>query len=350
MKRLSHILFILFFTMAISSSISLAQNPNDTSTLSINVFSWLQGGYFNYNLEKKGSSFKFSQSQFGINLSARDKLRCQLIIDGVYTMSAPRVYQAWVEYEFHSMANLRVGQFKYPFGLEAYPDFILWKFIEPSYATDAMIKELGLTNSGDNSGYYCDIGMQLLGRYDINDNFAAKYQAMIFNGNGILKSDNNQTKDWVIRAQLLAPYGTHLGVAYYKGRFMNEHYNRNFSENAIGFEFKMENLLANKIYRLQGEYITTENETIYDNVKHKGYYIYGSYFIYENHLETALRYSHYNPSPGHNTASKRRISTLGLTWYFNSDQLIRINADAIENYFTPTIFSLEIVLQIALHK
>jgi hypothetical protein len=87
--------------------------------------------------------------------------------------------QAWVSYQVNKYLNLRFGQFKYPFGFEAYPALILWKFVNPSYVTGSIVKSLGRTGS-----IFRDIGVQASGAYPFSETVTGLYSVMIMNGSG----------------------------------------------------------------------------------------------------------------------------------------------------------------------
>jgi len=89
---------------------------------------------------------------------------------------SPRFMQAWVEYKPIKYLSIRGGQFKYPFGAEAYPALIYWKFFNPSYVTADIVKKLGYTG-----GLFRDIGVQFAGGYDMSKDLSLTYTVVLAN-------------------------------------------------------------------------------------------------------------------------------------------------------------------------
>lgn len=125
----------------------------------------------------------------------------------------PTLMQAWFSYDFNKYLQMRMGQFKYPFGTEAYGPLVKWKFINPSYVTGKVVKTLG--NEGS---IFRDIGLQLSGIAKINKNFAFVYKAMVMNGNGANTFENNDTKDIVGFAGIKLPYNAMISGSFFNGK------------------------------------------------------------------------------------------------------------------------------------
>ena len=344
MKKLILTTAVTFAAVLIFANITSAESTTDDFKPTIKTFYWLQAGYYDNDLENGEPTFEFKRARFGIKGKVLKHVGYHLMIEGIHDGVDPRVYQAWIDYELHPLASVRVGQFKYPFGLEALPGFVWWKFIDPSLVTGGIVKELGRKNAADETGLFRDIGVQLSGNYKINENYTAKYQAMIMNGNGILKTDNNKAKDFAIRGQLFAPYGAQVGIAYFIGNFRNATDSLDYDESALGLEFMLENKLAGRPFRVQGEYITAVYETTSADLKPDGYYIYGTYCLYTSKLEAAIRYANYEPT----SSLTLKKTTAGLTWYIAKDQLIRLNVDSIDSDAADTEYKLNIIFQITL--
>lgn len=334
--------------LTITVNHSSAQTTGTKFKPSVKTFYWLQTGYLNNETDGSNPTFQFKRARFGIKGKVLENVGYHLMIEGIHDGVDPQLYQAWIDYYLHPLANIRIGQFKYPFGLEAKPGFVFWKFIDPSYVTSGIVNNLGRINTGDSNGLFRDIGAMISGKHKINDDFTAGYEFMVFNGNGILTTDNNSAKDFAFRGNLKAPYGLHFGVAYYMGKFFNSTDSTDYDENAIGIEFMMEHEVAQRMLRLQGEYIMATYETSSDDIKPQGYYVYGTYYVIPKMVELGVRYSFYEPNKDAATTVERTKTTLGATYYLGKNQLIRLNYDLIEDDVTNSDNIMTLLFQITL--
>jgi hypothetical protein len=90
-----------------------------------------------------------------------------------------QVMQAWVGYQFNQFARFRFGQFKYPFGYEAYKNNTTWSFANSSKVTGAVVKPLGAEG-----GKFRDIGLEVAGEYEFSGSLTGVYKLMVMNGSG----------------------------------------------------------------------------------------------------------------------------------------------------------------------
>ncbi len=334
--------------LAITMNFASAQTSAKKFEPSVTTFYWLQSGYLNDETDGSDPTFQFKRARVGIKGKVLDNVGYHLMIEGIHNGLEPRLYQAWIDYYLHPLANVRIGQFKYPFGLEAKPGFVFWKFIDPSFVTGGIVNNLGRINTGDSNGLFRDIGAMVSGKHKINEDFTAGYEAMVFNGNGIWNTDNNSAKDFALRGILEAPYGTHLGLAYYMGQFFNNTDSTDYDESAIGLEFMMEYELAMRMLRVQGEYIMATYKTSGADIKPAGYYVYGTYYVLPEMVELGVRYAFFEPNSDAATTVERTKTTLGATYYLGKNQLIRLNYDIIDDDVTDADNLMTLLFQITL--
>jgi hypothetical protein len=193
--------------------------------------------------------------------------------------------QAWFSYKITDYAQLRMGQFKYPFGSEAYGPLVKWKFINPSFVTLKIVKTLGMEGR-----IFRDIGIQLSGDTKINKSFAFVYKAMIMNGNGANVLENNNSKDIVLHAGIKVPYNVIISGAFYKGTsgIASETTNE-VDENGITLTAQVNN----KKYSAKFEYISLTKKLPTKDLTSAGYFAYATYKV-TPHIEFGARYDNFD--------------------------------------------------------
>lgn len=113
--------------------------------------------------------------------------------------------------------SLRVGQFKVPFGLEAYESGHKRPLVVMAEATEGVAKKLGSLG-----GNFRDVGLQAGGSFgpSSGEPWALEYAFAVVNGSGPLTNgakDNNDAKDLVARLQLTRGADL-LGACAHAGR------------------------------------------------------------------------------------------------------------------------------------
>jgi hypothetical protein len=318
----------------------------------VKAFYWLQAGFLNDETEKSNPTFQFRRARFGLKGMVQEKIGYHLMVEGIHDGIDPKVYQAWITCKLHPLANIRVGQFKYPFGIEAYPGFVWWKFYNPSFVSGGIVKEMGRKGADDPSGLFRDIGVEVAGTYIINDHYTATYKFIMMNGNGINKTDNNDFKDVILHGILKAPYGIELGASCYMGRYEDnvdiiDYDSVNYCEWAIGLDLTWKYKLLENDLRFQGELITADYETNGDDIKPWGYYIYGTYFVLPQ-VEAGIRYDFYEPDKNAAVTVEKKRVTLLAGYHFAEDQQININYEIIDDDASDRDNLLTVLFQITL--
>ena len=114
--------------------------------------------------------------------------------------SSPQIVDAWVRYRPFNQLGVQVGQFKVPLSIEnsEYAPLQL-EFIDYSLVVQRLVR----MSSNDVTGISStgrDCGAQLYGGFFKKEGYSIlNYNVAVFNGNGINKTDNNKSKDFVGR-------------------------------------------------------------------------------------------------------------------------------------------------------
>ena len=104
-------------------------------------FFWGQASVLNDESDGKILSFQLKRSRLGAKRMVHEKIGYHFMVEGLISSQETRLLQAWINYKLQPLANIRIGQFKYPFDIEAYPGVINWKFINNSFVTVGFVKE-----------------------------------------------------------------------------------------------------------------------------------------------------------------------------------------------------------------
>jgi len=314
-KRSFWILFFFLF------SIISAQNNEENKIPNFTV--QIGGTYFYDGTEgaNPASTFALGFARLVANGKITKMLSYQIMTDlaglsdaasGLATRRSI-LKQAWVEYNLNKLANFRVGQFKYPFGLEAYGSVTKWKFIIPSYATIGISKRLGLEGS-----MFRDIGAQFSGTISGGKNVSIVYKAMVMNGNGPNILDNNSEKDFVANLAVKLPFNLSIAGSYFAGKTYDSD-GAGVDENAFSANIAVQN----SRFTLQAEYLSAKNNYATKEVTPSGYYAYGTYKLFNN-LELGIRYDAYDKDTAEDNNSKSRV-TLMTGYYFSKLNRIMLN-------------------------
>ncbi|MCK5088287.1 MAG: porin, partial [Melioribacteraceae bacterium] len=233
----------------------------------------------------------------------------------------PELMQAWVSYNTGKYAKFRVGQFKYPFGIEAYPAIIKWKFINPSSVTLGIAGKLGTEGS-----IFRDIGAQVEGSASISSKVGFLYKFMVMNGNGANVGEINNPKDIVLNAGFKLPYNIILAGSYFNGTAGE---NADVDENAYTFNASVKE----KKFTVQAEYMSANYKMPDSVVKPSGYYLSGTFMI-TNSIEAGFRYDFYNRDSNIDQSEITRY-TFSAGYYFNKINRILINYEIFDDQKNP---------------
>jgi len=286
---------------------------------------WGQVQYVNSQETNIDDSFLIKRFRLGAKGDVLENLKFAFLFE---MAGSPYLMQGWLDYTFHPMLNIRVGQFKYPFGIENYVSATLWDFVNPSFVTAGITSKLGYEG-----GKLRDIGVQLSGQNAFSKEITFKYFLTVMNGNGINTKDNNKNKDFVGRVVLDFNKTLNFGASYFGGTANDPNGPARYAESAFGIDAKYINSIAGRKLKIQGEYISGIYNSAAGETKPAGFYAYLIYELLSKQLEAGFRYDSYKKDSG--LDKKQSRMTLGLSYYLAEKQKINFNYELIENdYYT----------------
>jgi phosphate-selective porin len=312
---------IILLVVVLLSVNVLAQTDNVSK---VPKFSVQLGSYYTYDATEAkvpSSTFSIGFARFIAKGNVMDKISYQIMTDlgglsdaaAGLTTRRSILMQAWVSYDMNEYAKFRIGQYKYPFGIEGYSSITTWKFASPSYATLNISKKLGTEGR-----MFRDIGAQVSGKVSANKDISFFYKAMVMNGNGANMYDNNNEKDIVANLGINLPYSITVAGSYFVGKTYDANLD-GINESA----FSANVALKQERFTLQAEYISETMDFINSSVKPSGYYLYGTYRVLPK-LEVGARYDAYDRDSEVDNNSQDRI-TLQTGYYFSKLNRIMIN-------------------------
>lgn len=299
------ILFVVLFTFTFSQDLSKIPTPK----LGVWVVSNYQ--YIDNEDLTPNNKFNLKHARFIVKGKIMKNLSYHAMVDlHDNTEKGPKFMQAWVAYSVHKLLNVRVGQFKYPFGAEAYPSLMKWKFINPSFVTGNIVKKLG-----SNGSMFRDIGIQVSGLHRFSKDVGLEYKAMVMNGEGGNAAEKNNDKDLVVYAGLKFPHKINIGASVYTGKGGPD---GEFSETAFGLQAKFNT----KKLAVQAEYITANFDVSpTQEVEPDGFYAYAAYKFLPK-FEVGARFDSYKSD---SDATEKERFTLSTGYYFNPLNRIMLN-------------------------
>ncbi|MBU1853672.1 MAG: OprO/OprP family phosphate-selective porin, partial [Candidatus Omnitrophica bacterium] len=223
----------------------------------------------------------------------------------------------WMQWTGLPYAAITAGQFNVPFreGVDT---------IEEVEVVDSITPER-------------DIGVAISG--DILDE-KITYALGVFNGNGINTSDDNDQKD-IIGRVVVSPFkgsngvleGLSMGVSVQGGRQPNETsegITYGGDRTRIGGLLKYEGNIANRGFKLQGEYIQQKRDRDDQkaDISSNGWYAQATYELSPKWW-SVYQYGVYNPN-GKSSNDIRRTSTVGIKYTFNEYTSIQMDYRTLE--------------------
>jgi hypothetical protein len=300
-------------------------------------------------------SLMLRKARFGANGKVADDLSYHFMFDGVVGGSGERetkLLQTFLRYSVSDVTSLRLGQFKYPFGIGTYPSFSKWDFNHPAFINGAIARDLVRRDAGTGPGFFRDFGLEVASSQQLGSGYKFGYKVMAMNGNGILKNDDNNSLDFVGRASLSSPkkggFGSWtVGTSFYTGSLHLEGDadtdpaipDEAHDEDAWGVDFRWDLHEDNlRVATVQAEMITATTESgshdiITDGpVSPSGFYVQGTYFTSPD-LFCAIRYDEFDhdEDTDGNTVDgydSRDRTTIGAGYYpYGQKKLHRINVN-----------------------
>ncbi len=247
----------------------------------------------------KVDGFSIANARFGIRGDISKYFAYTFNIEGTSgdAENKKMVYDVYIDTTIIKNFKIRLGQFKYAFGLEQTTSEADIDFINKADVVTNLIKPSR------------DVGIQV--SRDINfSSVRTNLTLGLVNGSGSNTEDENNRKTLVGRF-LLTPFkGLTLGASYYDGTTGIAD-----KKNRVGAELKLE---ISKLF-LKAEFITGKDKT----VKKEGYYFTLGYTI----LPSTVLLTRYENWDVDKNLMDRDISrwTIGLNYYFGKNVLWRTN-------------------------
>ena len=341
---------VLVLAGAVLQSVNGQDAPQGSSSFdpTFNPFFWLQIESQLDLGDEDEQSLMLQKARFGANGKVAEDLSYHFMFDGAVGGSDERetkLLQTFLRYSVSDRTSLKLGQFKYPFGIGTYPAFSKWDFNHPAFINGGIARDLVRRDAGTGPGFFRDFGLEVASSHQLGSGYKVGYKVMAMNGNGILKNDDNNSLDFVGRASLSSPktggFGTWtVGTSFYSGSLHLEGDptidtdDEAHDEDAWGVDFRWdlheENL---RVATVQAEMITATTEAgshdiITDGpVSPGGFYVQGSYFTSPD-LFWAVRYDEFDHDEDTDGLDSRDRSTVGFGYYpYGQKKLHRINVN-----------------------
>ncbi len=241
------------------------------------------------HFDQPGSYDGFDIHRVRLNLkgsiSPKWNYKVQLEFSG---KGAPKLIDAYGEWNYSSYLNFTVGQFYIPLSLESLTPDNLQESIFRAQVVEALANR-NKDITGDNNGR--DIGAQVSGSLlKMGNRFLLDYKLGIYNGAGInVTSDNNNFKDIAGRLVLHPFAGVDLGASVYHGSAYYGAIPSSHMHNRQGCDLAITYGNLN----LKAEYLQGKDSS---DLNRSGYYVQGGYYIIPKILEVLLKFDTYNPN------------------------------------------------------
>lgn len=238
-----------------------------------------------------------------------------------YRAQATDAYIAWTRYDF---ANVKMGQFKTPFGYEQLQSDSTIFFAERSFVNDrfTMGRELGASVSGDfldkRLGYVVGAFNGPASNNGFNDNEQFSYVGRL-TGTPWKGKINNWESQWSVGADAYTSRDTSAGsISMQDFGFTSDTFAGDRRAWAVDTQFKM------GPFDVQGEYFRGHfkptNRVPFARVNADGFQVTAAAFVIPKILQPAIRYESFNPD-----VNKAGDSTdewvFGLNYYIKAHDL-----------------------------
>lgn len=245
----------------------------------------------------KPDGFAIAQGRFGITGDISDLFSYTFSLEATNgdQENKKMLYDLYIDTTIIRNFKIRLGQFKYPFGLEqTTPDADL-ELINKAEVVNNLVKPTR------------DIGVQMSRELPVAWLRPTVTLALV-NGSGSNSDDENDRKTFIGRLTLTPLNGLTLGASYYDGTTAVDD-----KKTRAGFELKYENnrLLA------KGEYIFGKDKA----VNKAGYYLTLSYTVLSKTV-LLFRYDWWNANKDLADLDISRL-TLGVNYFFSKSVLLR---------------------------
>ena len=231
---------------------------------------------------------------------------------------SPRILDTWLEWKKFSFLKVRAGQQKRNFGYE--------NMVSPMYlgVTDYSQVVMALNGFTDRVGEQAsggrDIGILLNGDFvKYKGNYLFSYGAGVFNGNGINKADNNNTRDYIGSFNVMPIPGLKIGTAYWYGHYGEKPGTVDRYRWFGGLQYDKND------YTVRAEYISSRGG-IYGNPdaakRSDGWFVFGG-VPFKKILKFCAQYDAYRENKHFNSLSNKYMGA--INWYINKYIILQGN-------------------------
>ncbi len=236
--------------------------------------------------------------------------------------SAAKLLDAYVDYMAGDYLKFTAGQFKIPFSRENLISSRYLATINRSQIVEALVAR-SKDIIGNQNGR--DIGIGAGGDFlMLNDTYFFEYAIAVLNGQGIDTMDLNDQKDFDGRLLIHPIRGLSLGGDYYSGRYaLSNVTGSSYERTRVGAELAYVHdpvSVEAEFIRGRDGYRSGSGRAL---VRRQGWYVQGTYFMLQHHLQWVLKYDTYNPDI--KTGDTSTIYTIGMNWYFTTMTRLQID-------------------------
>ncbi|MFC1770313.1 porin [Candidatus Margulisiibacteriota bacterium] len=235
--------------------------------------------------------FKIAKARFRFKGYLDENVYYNILADGV---TSPALWVAHLNMTINEFLTLRGGQFKSPFSKTYLPVAHTWNTIN-------------LPNSIDNIAHKYDIGVQVMGQYNI-----FKYAVGLFNGAGRNTADSNDSKDIIGRVDIVNPIpGFEIGGSGFLGKDNTN--NKNKKGGALNIRYKKDAL------DIHSELMLMSNSV----VKEQGGFVLVGYKLLPDQ-QAIVMVDSYDPDAGI-SGDRQDSLTLGWNWFVTKKTKLQVN-------------------------
>lgn len=314
------LIFVAALFVAINANAQGCAEP--ASEEGVNVFGFVQAQYDYGLFDEPTSTFNFNRARFGVMGNIPYDFSYYVLLEtSPFKKDGPKAYllDAFITYKRFSFANVSVGSFKVPFGLELSTPCHALHTINRS----RVVSELTAPDR--------DMGLMLLGG---SDTTLLRYALSYTNGTGLLVEDADTYKDVVGRLLVQPTNWMHVGGSFKTGKSENE--DPALDDNTTK-RFGVEAEVDIFNFLVQAEYIYGEDEGAYTvgggcggdeevvigNVERSGMYIMALYNTPWN-LQPVFKYEHFDGDMSIDN-NLEQTTTFGINYFFNEWTRLQVN-------------------------
>ena len=323
MSNISRIAILLIAIVLLGTKAYAQGCASPKSEDGVNVFGFVQAQYDYGLFDEPESTFGFNRARLGVMGNIPYDFSYYVLLEtSPFKKDGPKAYllDAFITYNRFSFANISVGSFKNPFGLELNTPCNALHTINRS----KVVNEL---TSPDR-----DMGLMLLGG---SDTTLFRYAVSYMNGTGLLVKDKDTYKDFIGRLIIQPTKWISVGGSFKTGKSVNTE-DPTLGDNTtqrIGAEFELD--IAN--FLVQSEYIYGKDdgsytvgggcggdpEVVIGSIKRSGMYIMA---LYDTpwRLQPVIKYENYNNDMDTDN-NMEQITTFGINYFFNDWVRLQVN-------------------------